>query len=132
MSYPEALFKDFQKRADDVKNQFLQFLLYAKQRGQTIGAFGAAAKGNTFLNYAGIRADLIPYIVDDTPQKWGKVCPGSRIPVYPNFPDDPDLIVVFPWNFKQEIKRRLKGMGGSLVYAIPSLEIQANHELAAA
>lgn len=122
LAYP-AFFADFQKQADRVKNDLTQFLLNAKQANQTVAGFGAAAKANTLLNYAGIRADLLPYIVDDTPAKQGKFCPGSRIPVRPNFADKPDYVIVFPYNWRQEIIKKLSPMGSKLVFAIPQLEI---------
>src|ERR1019366_6118890 len=71
----------FQARTDTIKNDFLAFLLAAKRQGQTVAAYGAAAKGNTLMNYAGIRPDLIPFVADLNPAKQGKYMPGSRIPI---------------------------------------------------
>ncbi len=75
----DAFYAGFQARAEQVKNNFLTFLLETKQQGKTVASFGAAAKGNTLLNFAGIRPDLLPYVVDKNPAKQGKFLPGSRI-----------------------------------------------------
>lgn len=130
--YP-SFFEDFQARADRIKNDLTSFLLQVKTSGKTIAGFGAAAKANTLLNYAGIRADLLPYVVDDTPSKQGKFMPGSRIPVLANFTDQPDYILIFPWNFRDEIMQRLvreRSLGAKLVFAIPKLEIVPALEMA--
>jgi hypothetical protein len=76
-----AYYAGFQTKADRVKNDFLAFLLDAKRAGKKVAAYGAAAKGNTLLNYAGVRPDLLPYVVDGNPAKQGKSLPGSRIPI---------------------------------------------------
>ena len=126
----ERTYFDFQSRANQVKDDLLLFLLQAKRALRTVAGFGAAAKANTLLNYAGIRSDLVPYIVDETPAKRGKFCPGSRIPVLGNFPTVPDYIVVFPWNFREEITTKLTPMrerGCKLVFAIPELTIEKDH-----
>ena len=126
-------YADFQHRADDIKNDLLYFLLHAKRDLRSVAGFGAAAKANTLLNYAGIRSDLIPYIVDETVAKRGKFCPGSRIPVRGNFDGAPDYIIIFPWNFRDEIIAKLAPLrerGSSLVFAIPQLEvIEAAHAI---
>jgi hypothetical protein len=122
-------YADFQIRAEKVKNDFLSFLLDAKQQGQTVAAYGAAAKGNTLMNYAGIRPDLISFVVDRNPAKQGKYMPGSRIPVTDEVKlgqVKPDYVVVLPWNLKAEVNRQLdyiKSWGGRLVTAVPRLEI---------
>ncbi len=125
LSYPQT-YQKFQARADRIKNDLLGFLVDARSRGRTVVGFGAAAKANTLLNYAGIRADLIRYVVDDTPAKQGKFMPGSRIPVRASFDDRPDYIVVFPHNWRAEITVRLASMraaGVKLVFASPQLEV---------
>ena len=76
-------FESFQSKADHICSQFTQFVLQERAAGKKIWGFGAAAKGNTFLNYCGIKANLIGAIVDDTPRKQGRFAPGSRIPLYP-------------------------------------------------
>ncbi len=73
-------YSSFQVRADKAKNAFLKFLLDAKQEGKKVMGYGAAAKGNTLMNFAGVRPDLLPYVVDKNPAKQGKALPGSRIP----------------------------------------------------
>jgi C-methyltransferase C-terminal domain/Putative zinc binding domain/Methyltransferase domain len=119
-------YTDFQVAAERVKNNLLVFLLQAKQLGRTVAAFGAAAKGNTLLNFAGVRSDLLQYVVDDTPSKQGKFLPGSRIWVKSNFTTKPDYVLILPWNFKTEIIKMLEPMrewGCKFVVAVPSLEI---------
>jgi ABC-type Fe3+-hydroxamate transport system substrate-binding protein len=104
-------------------------LLEAKHQGKTVAAYGAAAKGNTLMNYAGIRSDLIAFVVDRNPAKQGKYMPGSRIPIL----DEehlkkfkPDYVVILPWNLKTEIMQQLyyiHAWDGKYVTAIPQLEI---------
>ena len=119
----------FQARADKVKNDFLAFLIDAKRHGKTVAAYGAAAKGNTLLNYAGIRADLIPFVVDRNPAKQGKYLPGSRIPIVG---EDrlqevkPECVVILPWNLKDELMQQLdyiRSWDAKCVIAIPRLEV---------
>ena len=77
-----ATYRSFQKRADKIKDDLLVFLIRAKAKGQKVVAYGAAAKGNTLLNYAGVRPDLLPCVFDAAPSKQGKYLPGSHIPLY--------------------------------------------------
>ena len=120
---------NFQMHADLVKNQFLGFLVEAKQRGKSVVAYGAAAKGNTLMNYAGVRGDLISYVVDRNPAKQGKFMPGSRIPIVAEsflLETRPDYVVILPWNLKQEVMAQLdyvRKWGCAFVTAVPSLEI---------
>lgn len=121
-----SFYAGLQDRADCIKNDLMQFLLSIKAMGRTVAAFGAAAKGNTLLNYAGIRADLLPYVVDETPAKQGKFLPGSRIPVLDDFAGRPDYVLILPWNFKADIMAKLayiREWGGKFVTAIPRLEV---------
>jgi SAM-dependent methyltransferase len=124
-------YADFQARTDKVKNDFLSFLLDSKRQGKTVAAYGAAAKGNTLINYAGTRRDLIAFVVDRNPAKQGKYMPGSRIPITDELvlkQFRPDYVVVLPWNLKAEVKHQLeyiKAWGGRLVTAVPHLEITA-------
>jgi hypothetical protein len=117
----------FQARADQVKNAFLAFLLDAKRAGKKAAAYGAAAKGNTLLNYSGVRPDLLPYVVDRNPAKQAKFLPGSRIPIVAEErlrKERPDRVVLFPWNLKQELMEQLayvRGWGGQFVTAVPKL-----------
>jgi 2-polyprenyl-3-methyl-5-hydroxy-6-metoxy-1,4-benzoquinol methylase len=125
-----SYYAGFQAQTDKVKNDFLAFLLDAKRQGQSVAAYGAAAKGNTLMNYAGIRPDLIAFVVDRNPAKQGKYMPGSRIPIanelrLENF--KPDYVVIFPWNLKAEVMQQLqdiKAWGGRFVTAVPHLEIR--------
>lgn len=100
-------YKGFQQRVNTIKNSFLSFLLKAKAAGKKVAAYGAAAKGNTLINYAGVKPDLLPYVVDANPAKQGKYLPGSHIPVYDPkmlLEYQPDYIIVLPWNIKNEIE----------------------------
>jgi SAM-dependent methyltransferase len=113
---------DFQRRAEAAKHGLLEFLLQAKREGKRVLGYGAAAKGNTLLNYAGIRADLLPAVADRAPSKQGRYLPGSHIPVISpeELPaQDPDSLLVFPWNLINELRQQL--VGYDLVTAIPDL-----------
>lgn len=124
-----SYYRGFQAKADVVKNDFLRFLLTQKQAGKTVVGYGAAAKGNTLMNYAGVKPDLVSYVVDASPHKQGRYLPGSHIPVLA--PDviretRPDFIVIFPWNLREEIMQQLTGIrdwGGQFVTAVPQLAI---------
>ena len=122
-------YKHFAQRCNELKNQFCKFVYSILSDGQSIACYGAAAKGNTFLNYCGLGAKEIDFIVDKNPQKWGKYAPGSRIKIQSIdtlYTQKPDFIVILPWNLKNEIKDELKftkNWGAKLVCALPSLEI---------
>jgi len=124
-----AYYEGFQQRVNEVKNQFLRFLLDAKKEGKKVAAYGAAAKGNTLLNYCGIKTDLIDFVVDANPNKQNKFLPGSHIPVVNEETlkrERPDFVIIFPWNIKIEITKQLqyiKDWGGSFVTAIPFVEL---------
>ena len=119
----------FQASADKVKNDFLGFLLETKRQGKRVAAYGAAAKGNTLMNYSGVRPDLVSYVVDRNPAKQGKHLPGSRIPIVDESHlriDTPDYVVVLPWNIKAEVMQQLsyvRAWGGQFATAIPRLEV---------
>jgi ABC-type Fe3+-hydroxamate transport system substrate-binding protein len=101
---------DFQHRAEKVKHGLLEFLLQARREGKRVLGYGAAAKGNTLLNYAGIRADLLPAVADSAPSKQGKHLPGSHIPVVSPeqlAAQDPDALLVLPWNLIEELRQQL-------------------------
>lgn len=125
-----AFYKDFQRCAEKVKDGLLAFLLEARQQGLKVAAYGAAAKGNTLLNFAGVRPDLLPYVVDKNPAKQGKFLPGSRIPIINEDhikTDRPDRILILPWNLKDEIGSQLvyiREWGGRFVTAVPALATQ--------
>jgi SAM-dependent methyltransferase len=122
-----AFYAGFQAAAERVKDALLAFLLDAKARGLKVGGYGAAAKGNTLLNFAGVRPDLIPYVVDNNPAKAGKYMPGSRIPIVAETvlrEDRPDRILILPWNLRDEIKGRFAeadAWGAEFVVAVPRL-----------
>ena len=122
-------YQGFQEHADKVKNDFLTFLLDAKLQGKTVAAYGAAAKGNTLMNYAGIRPDLISFVVDRNPAKQGKFMPGSRIPIVDEeylLQQTPDYVMILPWNLQNEIIKQLiyiREWGGKYVVAVPSLKV---------
>lgn len=122
-------YRGMNSRLEKLKNDFLIFLINAKNNGKSVAAYGAAAKGNTLLNYAGIRSDLISYVVDKNPAKEGKYMPGSHIPIVnENYIkiNKPDYVVILPWNLADEIKNQLKYIrewSGSFVLAVPYLKI---------
>lgn len=123
-----AVYEGFQQRADDVKNALLSFLLEQKRAGKKVAAYGAAAKGNTLLNYAGVKPDLLPFVCDAAPSKQGKYLPGSHIPVFA--PDElvrnpVDYVVVLPWNIFDEVKAQLQRVGveSAFVVAIPTIRV---------
>lgn len=106
----ECYINDFQERIDSLKNKFLNFLIHQKHLGKKVVGFGASAKATVLLNYCGVRRDLIEYIVDETPEKLGKYVPGSGIPIINNIfntDDLPDFVIIFPWNVKDEIEKKL-------------------------
>ena len=120
---------NFQARAEKIKNDFILFLIDKKNQGKKIAAYGAAAKGNTLLNFAGVRGDLIDFVCDAAPSKQNKFLPGSRIPIL-----DPkelketyvDFIIIFPWNIAEEILKNfshLKEKGTKFVRVVPELKI---------
>lgn len=119
----------FQAKAENIKNEFISFLLEAKRRGEKVAAYGAAAKGNTLINFSGIRPDLLSFVADRNPAKQGKFMPGSRIPIVSEeliHDIRPDFVVVLPWNLRDEVTKQLKYIGewgGSLVTVVPSLLI---------
>jgi SAM-dependent methyltransferase len=123
-------YQGFQEKVEKIKYDFIQFLIQSKKEGKKVVGYGAAAKGNTLLNYCGIKGmDLIEYVVDASPFKQDRLLPGSRIPVF--HPDkvkdsQPDFVIIFPWNLREEISNQLafiKEWGGKFVVAIPSLEV---------
>jgi len=122
-------YRGFQENAEKVKNDFLSFLINQKEDGKTVVGYGAAAKGNTLLNFAGVKSDLIQYVVDRSPHKQGKYMPGSRIPIVGEDKfrsDSPDYVVIFPWNLSVEIADQLSYLstrGTQFVTAVPYLRV---------
>ncbi|MGV3550814.1 methyltransferase domain-containing protein [Rhizobium sp.] len=122
-----AFYENFQASAERVRNDFVDYLIACRRQGLKVAAYGAAAKGNTLLNYAGIKPDLIAFVVDKNPAKQGQFLPGSRIPVVDEDKlrsERPDRVVILPWNIETEIRTQLSyitGWGGKFVTAVPSL-----------
>ncbi len=124
-----AFYSDFQSKAEKVKDDFLSFLIKARRDGKKVAAYGAAAKGNTLLNFAGVRPDLLPFVVDKNPSKQGKFMPGSRIPIVDEArlqSEKPDYVVLLPWNLYSELSTQLdyiRQWGGKFVTAVPNLKV---------
>jgi len=122
-----AVYEGFQPQADKIKDDLLAFLIEQKRAGRKVAAYGAAAKGNTLLNYAGIKPDLLSYVCDAAPSKQGKYLPGSHIPIHsPSklLEDRPDVLLILPWNIAEEVMRQnefFKKGGGCFVTAVPKL-----------
>jgi len=122
-------YRAFQTKADAVKDNFVRFLLAAKAEGKTVAGYGAAAKGNTIINYAGIKPDLMPFICDAAEAKIGKLMPGSHIPIFSPSKmrnSRPDYVVILPWNIATEIQSELsdlKALGTTFVTAVPNLKV---------
>ena len=122
-------YERFAEQVNETKRAALEFLIDAAREGKQVVGYGAPGKGNTFLNYCGIKPDLMAYTVDRNPYKQGMYLPGSRIPIY--HPDKitetkPDYIVIMPWNFQDEITRQLeyvKDWGAKLVVFVPRVTI---------
>jgi len=125
----ELVYSGFQERADKIKDDFLEFLIQAKRDRKKVVGYGAAAKGNTLLNYAGVKKDLIAYVCDAADAKQGKYLPGVHIPILPpsSLKDDrPDYVVIFPWNIAAEITDQLaylRAYGTKFVIAVPSIKV---------
>jgi SAM-dependent methyltransferase len=124
-----SVYEAFQEKADAIKNDFLEFLITQKKLGKKVAAYGAAAKGNTLLNYAGVKPDLLSFVCDAAIAKQGKFMPGSHIPIYePNALLDKslDCVVILPWNISDEVikqNQKLEESGVRFVTAIPELRI---------
>ena len=122
-----AGYEGFQARIDKLKDDFVAYLIEARRAGRTVAAYGAAAKGNTLMNYAGVRPDHIAFVVDRNPAKQGRFMPGSRIPIVGEErlrEARPDDIVLLPWNLRDELVAQLdyvRAWGGRFVTAVPEL-----------
>ncbi|MBI1905641.1 MAG: class I SAM-dependent methyltransferase [Rhodocyclales bacterium] len=120
---------ELQARAETIKNDLLRFLIDCHDRGERVAAYGAAAKGNTLLNFAGVRADLLPWVVDRNPHKQGQYLPGSRIPIVGEdrlWAQRPDHVLILPWNLRDEVGTQLAAIrdwGGRFVTAVPELAV---------
>lgn len=119
----------FGEQVKETKRKLLEFLIKAKREGKSIAGYGAPGKGNTLLNYCGIRTDFIDYTVDRNPYKQGKFLPGTHIPIYDPqriVETKPDYLLILPWNFKDEIMDQMSGIrkwGGKFVVPIPEVKI---------
>ena len=119
----------FTKQVEETKRNLLEFLIHAKRDGKSIAGYGAPGKGNTLLNYCGIRTDFIDYTVDRNPYKHGKYLPGTGIPIFPQDRIEqtkPDYVLILPWNLRDEIVKQLsyvREWGGRFVVPIPKVEI---------
>ena len=119
----------FKNKVNKIKNELFSFLIEQKRSGNKVVAYGAAAKGNTFLNYAGVSIDLIDFVVDRSPYKHGKFLPGSHIPIVSEEKIrmiKPKYVLILPWNIKDEIKEQLsyiKNWNGKFLVAIPKLKV---------
>lgn len=124
-----ATYWQFQARAEAIKDDLLRFLIEQKRAGKTVAAYGAAAKGNTLLNYSGVRPDLLPFVCDAAASKQGKYLPGSRIPIIaPELLAErkPDYVLILPWNIADEVRtqqQQIRDWGGRFVVAIPELVV---------
>lgn len=122
-----AYYQTLQERAVQSKSEFLGFLLKCKEQGKLVVGYGAAAKGNTLLNFAGVRPDLLPFVVDKSESKVGRYLPGSRIPILHE--DEikrtrPDYLLILPWNITREVTEQLayvREWGAVFVTAIPQI-----------
>jgi hypothetical protein len=122
-------YHEFAEQARETKRALLDFLIAARRKGQSIVGYGAPAKGNTLLNYCGVRTDFIDYTVDRSPHKQGLYLPGTRIPIHA--PDRiaqtrPDYVLILPWNLRQEIAGQMAGIrewGGRFVVPVPRAEV---------
>jgi len=125
-----AYYADFQQRANKIKYDLIDFLIKAKHEGKKVIAYGAAAKGNTLLNYAGIRPDLLSCVVDRNPAKQNKYLPGCRIPILDESVishEKPDYILILPWNLRLEVMEQLnyiREWSGKFVTAVPILRFE--------
>ena len=123
------VYDTFTERVKETKRKLLDFLIDARRAGKTIAGYGAPGKGNTLLNYCGIKTDFIDYTVDRNPYKQGKYLPGSRIPIFApeRIPETkPDYLFILPWNFKDEIMTQnafIREWGGKFVVPIPEVTV---------
>jgi SAM-dependent methyltransferase len=123
-------YQEFQPRADKIKDDLLTFLIEQKRNGKKVAAYGAAAKGNTLLNYAGVKPDLVTFVCDAAKSKQGKFMPGSHIPILEpsalaNY--QPDYVLILPWNIAAEVQQQnvaLRENGVRFVTAVPELTVQ--------
>jgi C-methyltransferase C-terminal domain len=122
-------YSNFSEQVNKTKLDLLRFLIDVKRAGKKIVGYGAPAKGNTLLNFCGIRSDIIDYTVDRSPQKQGMFLPGTHIPIASPekiFESKPDYVLILPWNLRDEIAAQMSGIaawGGKLVVPIPEVRV---------
>ncbi len=124
-------YASFSEQVKETKRKLLDFLISAKRRGKSIVGYGAPGKGNTLLNYCGMRTDFLDYVVDRSPYKQGKFLPGTHIPIH--HPEriketKPDYVLILPWNLKREVMQQvsyIREWGGQFVVPIPAVEVAA-------
>lgn len=119
----------FQRQVASIKAGLLEFLIAAHREGKLVAGYGAPAKGNTLLNFCGVKTDFLAFTVDRSEHKQGRYLPGSRIPIFPPeriFQEKPDYLLILPWNLKEEIMGQMAGIrtwGGRFVVPVPQLEV---------
>ena len=124
-------YRSFGEQVKETKRKLLDFLIRVKREGKTVAGYGAPGKGNTLLNYCGIRTDFLDYTVDRSPYKQGKHLPGTHIPIFrPDriFETKPDYLLILPWNFKDEIMEQMAAVhkwGCQFVVPIPEVTLYA-------
>jgi len=124
-----AHYFSFAEKAKETKRKLLEFLIHAEREGKSIAGYGAPGKGNTLLNYCGIRSDFLDYTVDRSPHKQGKFLPGTHIPIlHPDYLKQtcPDYVLILPWNVKEEIMEQMafiREWGGQFVVPIPEVRV---------
>lgn len=122
-------YQEFTTRVERCRDDFLSFLASSRSSGRSVVAYGAAAKGNTFLNYCEVTVEQLDYVVDRSPHKQGMLLPGSRLPIFaPSHVEEtePDYLLILPWNLRREISAQMSSIarwGGRFVTAIPSVEV---------
>jgi len=127
--FKPELYNEFNEKVKLIKRNLLQFLIQAKNEGKKIVGYGAPAKGNTLLNYCGIRTDFLDYTVDRSPHKQNKYLPGTHIPIkHPDKikEDKPDYVLILPWNIRDEIMEQMnyiREWGGKFVIPIPEVVV---------
>jgi hypothetical protein len=122
-------YADFTEQVHETKRKILDFLITARRAGKSVVGYGAPGKGNTLLNYCGVRTDFLEYTVDRNPYKHGRYLPGTHIPIFP--PEKiketrPDYVLILPWNLKDEIMEQIsdiRAWGGRFVVPIPELRV---------
>ncbi|HEV2318740.1 MAG TPA: class I SAM-dependent methyltransferase, partial [Verrucomicrobiae bacterium] len=124
-----SAYSSFEDQVKATKRNLVEFLIQTRRSGKRIAGYGAPGKGNTLLNYCGIRTDFLDFTVDRNPYKHGKFLPGTHIPIFPVEKIDetkPDYVLILPWNFKEEIMTqmaRIRNWGGRFVVPIPTVQV---------